>query len=128
MKIVDLFEMQARPTPEETRAWAKEVEHRLGLVDFDVWQSNNGNLKLHLLIVPKDKRKQGIGSQAMEELVRYADRHGFQLTLSTASEDDRMGTTSKGRLLKFYRRFGFVRNFGRKKDYTISDNMYRRPS
>lgn len=125
MKILDLFEMLARPTPEETRAWAKEVEHRLGLTDFDVWQSSNGDLKLNLLIVPKGQRKQGIGSNAMDELTRYADRHGFRLTLSTAMKDDRMGTTSRSRLQDFYKRFGFVRNFGRNKDYTISDGMYR---
>jgi GNAT superfamily N-acetyltransferase len=127
MKILDLFEMLARPTPEETREWAKEVEHRLGLTEFDVWQHSNGDLKLNLLIVPKGQRKQGIGSQAMDELTNYADRHGFRIVLSTGMKDTQSGTTSRSRLQKFYKRFGLVRNRGRNKDFTISDGMYRTP-
>lgn len=127
MKILDLFEMLAKPTPEQTRAWANSIRDSLGLEAFDVWQSSTGDLKLNLLVVPKGMRKVGTGSKAMDELTRYADRHGFRVILSTAMKDDRMGTTSRARLQQFYKRFGFVRNTGRHKDFTISDSMYRLP-
>lgn len=115
----------APPSTEEVRAWAQGVESRLGLAQFDVWPNSQGDLKLNLLVVPKDRRKDGLGSKAVSELCDYADRYGLRVTLSPALKDDRMGTTSRTRLVTFYKRFGFVENKGRNKDFSISDGMYR---
>lgn len=127
MKIVDLFEIVARPTPEQTNAWAKSIKLKYGLESFDLWQYPGGDLKLNTLIVPKGIRKEGLGTKAMEELSRYADAHGFRLILSVAGHDDQMGTTSRARLIRFYKRFGFVENKGRNKDFTVSVSMIRKP-
>ena len=35
--------------------------------------------------------------------------------------------TSQARLKKFYKKFGFVENKGRNKDFEISELMYREP-
>ena len=114
-------------TKDEVTKWADEVKNRLGLKQFDVWLYGKDTLKLHLLIVPKEKRKQNLGSSAMKELCDFADRYHVKIILSTATKDDNWGTTSTTRLISFYKRFGFVDNRGRNTDYTISGNMYRNP-
>ena len=95
-------------------------------IDSYITINNNGNIVLHNLRVEKDKRKQGLGSAFMEELCNKADSMGktIELNLGDKSSGE---TTSKSRLIDFYRRFGFVRNFGRTKDYRLNCQMYRRP-
>jgi len=83
------------------------------------------SIKLSALKIPKELRKQGLGTEFMEELVKYADQKK-KLVVLTPSKD--FGATSKNRLIKFYKRFGFVENKGRKIDYEISDYMYRLPN
>lgn len=83
---------------------------------------------LSSLIVPKDMRKQGIGTQIMQELVSYADSLGKRFELTPGLRDSYQGTTSRGRLVNFYKRFGFIENKGRNKDYSTSEGMYRYPS
>lgn len=114
-------------TKDEVDAFEKQVKTDLGLTHFSLFLNNQGNLKLNMLEVPKTDRKTGVGTQAMERLCQFADEHGLRLVLTTGQRDDRHGTTSSARLLKFYKRFGFVHNFGRNKDYSLSDNMYRDP-
>lgn len=76
------------------------------------------------LRVPKDKRGCGIGTLAMQYLIEYADSVGKRAVLSPSKD---FGASSLPRLQKFYRRFGFVANKGKHKDYEISDTMYREP-
>jgi hypothetical protein len=54
-----------------------------------------------------------------------ADAQNRTIVLSPSRD---FGATSIERLRKFYKRFGFVRNWKNKKDYTISQAMYRRPN
>jgi len=82
------------------------------------------SISLDKLIVPKRSRKMGIGTQFMEELVEIADKLGKRLLLTP---DTSYGGSSEDRLRRFYRRFGLIDNRGRKKDYSISDGMYRNP-
>lgn len=84
-------------------------------------------IKLSNLIVPKEDRKQGVGSEFMTELTKYADRNDLTIVLSPAQKDDYHGTTSAARLRKFYGRFGFVRNLGRHKNYKFNETMIRYP-
>lgn len=81
-------------------------------------------LNLWKIQVEKGLRGEGRGSAAMEDLTRFADDFGLLMTLTP---DTSYGGTSVARLKRFYRRFGFVSNKGRHKDFTISDSMYRRP-
>ena len=96
-------------------------------VDMFAADSNGGDITLHSLIVPKGRRKQGLGTEAMTSLAAYADQHGQRVILTVGQRDDHHGTTSSSRLRKFYKRFGFVENKGRNKDYRISASMYREP-
>ncbi|HRR49290.1 MAG TPA: GNAT family N-acetyltransferase [Bacteroidales bacterium] len=79
------------------------------------------------LVISKDERNKGIGSNVIRELIDFADERGYRLELTPAVKDDRMGTTSKNRLQKFYSKFGFVKNIGRHIDYSTSAGMYRDP-
>lgn len=107
--------------------FANQVKDELGLHSFRLYITNKGDLKLDMLAVPKEARKQGLGSAAMERLVKFADANGLRVILTTGVRDPHWGTTSSSRLLSFYKRFGFVQNAGRNKDFSISENMYRLP-
>jgi predicted GNAT family acetyltransferase len=81
-------------------------------------------LNLSKIEVPKGSRGQGIGTAAMTDLVKFADESGKKVALSPSVD---FGASSKGRLVGFYKRFGFVENKGKNKDFTISESMYRLP-
>lgn len=123
---------EPKPLDEQTlRAFGDQVKGDLGLEDLDLRLDPRGHIRLELLQVPRGARKAGVGTEAMERLTAFADAHDKQMVLSVAGRDKLAdwGTTSKERLERFYRRFGFVSNRGRNKDYALSlyDNMYRKP-
>ena len=89
-------------------------------IDGDVFESR-GRILLSKIVVPKDQRSTGIGSKAMQQLLEYADRTGQRVELTPASD---FGGNKK-RLVEFYKRFGFVENKGKNKDYEVSEAMYR---
>jgi GNAT superfamily N-acetyltransferase len=73
--------------------------------------------------VEKANRNKGLGTAFMQDLTEFADSKGLQIRVNPSDE---LGATSKGRLEKFYKRFGFVENKpGKNKDYTISERFYR---
>ncbi len=90
---------------------------------LDVYE-RNGIISLQRIVVPEEKRKGGIGTRWMERLVAYADQTGQTITLSPSVD---FGASSRSRLVKFYKRFGFVENKGRAKDFSLSESMYRLP-
>lgn len=85
------------------------------------------NLHLGMMVVPSNDRKSGVGTQVMNDLCAFADRNKLTITLSPASVSDSIGASSSTRLIAFYKRFGFVENKGRNKDYSVSESMYRSP-
>ena len=73
--------------------------------------------------VEKANRNKGLGTAFMQDLTEFADSKGLQIRVNPSDE---LGATSKGRLEKFYKRFGFVENKpGKNKDYAISERFYR---
>lgn len=83
----------------------------------------NGVITLSQIIVPQDQRERGVGTSAMQALVEYADRTGQRIALSPSAD---FGGNKK-RLMEFYKRFGFVENKGRNKDFAVSETMIREP-
>jgi GNAT superfamily N-acetyltransferase len=83
----------------------------------------DGLITLSQIIVPKDQRGQGVGTTAMQALLDYADRTGQRIALSPSAD---FGGNKK-RLVEFYKRFGFVENKGRNKDFAVSETMIREP-
>lgn len=102
------------------------INSKYDLTHFSVFERPN-EITLNMIEVPKADRKQGIGTAVMNDLVNYADAKNKRIVLTPGLNDPRHGTTSRTRLVKFYKRFGFVENKGRNKDFSISDGMYREP-
>ena len=82
---------------------------------------NKGVITLSRIVVPEGQRDQGIGTQAMQELVDYADANGKHIALSPSAD---FGGNKK-RLIDFYKRFGFVENKGRNRAFSVSESMVR---
>jgi len=118
MKLHQLFE-----NPSE---FSDLIKDKYNLTTFFVFERPD-TIALDMIEVPKADRKQGVGTAVMNELIQYADERGKRIVLTPGLKDDRHGTTSRNRLVKFYKRFGFVENKGRNKDFAISDGMFREP-
>lgn len=120
---------QAMPaTKADVEEFEAQLRAELGLRSLSMFLTNAGDLKLNMIAVNKDAQGRGTGSEAMRRIVGFADERGLRLTLTTGERDDGFGTTSRARLISFYKRFGFVENKGRKKDFSISESMYRDPA
>ena len=82
-------------------------------------------ISLSRIVLPKQDRGKGIGTKVMLDIIKYADENNKRITLTPSTD---FGGTSVGRLTDFYKKFGFVENKGRNKDFTIRDSMYREPN
>lgn len=121
MKLISLFENQ------EYQAFQNYILKKYeGLKAFHIIEWND-DIELNSIIVEKDRQKEGIGGKVMEELVKFADHKRKRIILHVGLNDKVHGTTSRSRLVKFYKRFGFVENKNRNKDFTITHGMYRNP-
>ena len=95
-------------------------------VEIDLYplRGDSNTLYLSKIAVPEGQRGQGLGTKAMQDVIARADAEGKRVVLSPSTE---YGATSVGRLKDFYKRFGFVENKGRNKNYAVSQTMYRDP-
>jgi ribosomal protein S18 acetylase RimI-like enzyme len=97
----------------------------------DIWLSDldsRNAIEVSSIIVDKENQRQGTGTAVMQEIVKYADENGKILVLDPAIIDKKHGTTSQSRLRKFYKRFGFIDNKGRNKNYEFRSLMIRYPT
>ena len=81
------------------------------------------DINLSRIVVPKEMRNQGVGTQVMSDLSEYADSIGKRITLTPSS--DFGGSVPK--LKAFYKELGFVENKGKNKDFSTRETMYREP-
>lgn len=93
-------------------------------IESNISEKNN-TITLSQIVVPKTERGAGKGSAAVQALVDYADQTGQRIVLTPSTD---FGASSKKRLVKFYKRFGFVENKGRNKDFTTMESMIRVPT
>jgi GNAT superfamily N-acetyltransferase len=98
-----------------------------GIVKTLYLYENEENITLSSIIIPKEKRKEGLGTEILNDIIGYADKVQKRVLLSVGQKDELNGTTSRSRLVNFYKRFGFIENKGRNKDFEISAGMYRNP-
>ena len=98
----------------------EQLARRFSGVDFSLSESDAG-ITLNKLVVPQDQRGQGVGSDFMAEVTRYADEQGKPIALTA---DGDFGGSKAGQR-RFYERQGFVPNKGRNKDFTFTENMIR---
>lgn len=105
---------------------------KIDLPTSDALKQSNPNLKIGIresaneivldkVIVEKGQRGLGGGTKFMNELVDIADQKGKTISLTPSSDFG----GSKKRLVEFYKRFGFVENKGKNRDFEISEAMFR---
>ena len=102
-----------------------EIKRIPGVKTLHLFEDRNGRINLEVIIIDKDSRGSGVGSDVVTRITNFADSEGKQVVLTPALQDDFQGTTSRKRLIAFYKRFGFIENKGRNKDFAISAGMYR---
>jgi hypothetical protein len=80
---------------------------------------NADNIILDKVIVTD--KSQGTGTKFMNDLIDDADSKGKTIGLTPSAD---FGGNKK-RLTEFYKRFGFIENKGKNKDFTINETMIR---
>jgi len=109
------------------KQWAAEQAKDIGLIRFDLDLDFQGDIILDYLQVARRDQGQGKGAEAMQRLTAYADHWHKRILLTPSERNTSTGTTSRDRLIKFYKQFGFKLNQGRHKDFTTRHLMIRDP-
>ena len=99
-----------------------DIKNKYSNVDLDVYNDPKG-LTLSKIVVSEGVRSEGIGSNVMNDLIKYADENNKPIALTP---DNSFGG-SKTRLESFYKKFGFKENKGRNKDFAFRETMIRQP-
>ena len=104
----------------------KEYWQEKGIeINPKVWENKLGKYaRPYSIKVPKEKRNQGLGTAVMQSIIDLADQQQRILVMTPSTD---FGASSVERLKKFYKRFGFVENKGKNKDFSISETLYRNP-
>jgi len=112
----------------EIEEFVEQLKAKHGLKHLWIFDNGNNQIELSAIMVDKASQGQGAGSKAMEDLVDFADERGLTIVLIPGVKDPHQGTTSRSRLVKFYKRFGFIENKGRNMDFAIGGGkMVRYP-
>lgn len=111
--------------PKDAYEWGVSLREKYG-VDLFLAGGRDADsvVSLDEIVVPKEQRGSGVGTRVMEEIVAEADRNGWTVALTPSNAKGGSVT----RLREFYRRFGFVPNKGRNKDFRTTQAYVRKPS
>lgn len=95
------------------------------IINPSIYENTLGRyIRPNKIIIPKELRGQGLGTQVMQSLINLADQQQRILVITPSTD---FGASSVERLKRFYKKFGFVENKGKNKDFSISQTMYRNP-
>ena len=104
--------------------FSKIIEDKYGIIIDLTGDTKKGDLTLSRIEVPKEQRGKEVGTKAMEDIIKYADENNKRIVLTPSTD---FGGTSVKRLKEFYKKFGFIENTGKNKDFTTKETMYRNP-
>lgn len=129
MKILPILELisqeldkQKFQTQNELDAIIQKYES-MGMICWIYLRANGKSIHVASIKIPnKTDRKKGLGSALMGEIVQLCDKYNLLCTLTPANTETPMSV-----LLTFYKKFGFVPNKGRNKDFRFMDSMIRYP-
>jgi GNAT superfamily N-acetyltransferase len=103
----------------------KAVMDKAAAKGVELYLSNpRGRIVVDKIVVPKELRGKGLGTDIMNEVISASDALGMPLSLTPSG--DFGGNVN--RLHDFYKSFGFESNVGRKRDYEINESMRRYPN
>lgn len=109
---------------DDTISISDAIEAKYPDVSVDLYGNPEKGYELSRIVVPEGKRGSGVGSKVMDDMINMADSQGAKISLTP---DTSFGGTSVARLKDFYKRFGFVENKGKNKDFSTRNTMYREP-
>jgi len=113
---------------ESLENFADQVKSSLGLKQFALIDKGD-DIILSSLMIGKGNQGEGLGTKAMQSLIDYADQNNKRIILTPGTKSAIDGTTSRNRLVKFYKRFGFKESKGRNIDFVLgAGKMYREPN
>jgi GNAT superfamily N-acetyltransferase len=122
--------MSAKLTSAKVQKFEAHVRKSYEGVFFELMVTHNllvGNVIELTWIIVQD-RKQGVGTAIMRELCEFADRHAVEIRLTPASKGDNAATTSRARLIRFYKRFGFAVEKRKAGEITGIPALVRKPA
>lgn len=90
---------------------------------LNLYETSQGSIEINMIKIYPRFRDQGIASDILQRIVNYADNKNKIVHLTPTDE---FGSDKK-KLEEFYQRFGFIKNSGKNKDFTIKDSMLRYP-
>lgn len=119
------WDRRRKYTPKDSPAFGKALQERYGEgveVSLSGGADRDSYVSLSKIMIPKERRGEGLGKKIMADVVAEADRNGWSMSLTPDGE----WGSSVTRLRKFYEGFGFVENKGRNKDYRTQGAMIRK--
>jgi GNAT superfamily N-acetyltransferase len=124
-----LFKLVYNKLPAEVRRFEAHIKKSYEGVVFELMVSHGPLMRkvIELTWIIVNDRKRGVGTAIMRELCDFADRNAAEISLKPASKVDYAATTSRGRLVRFYKRFGFVVEKAKPPEFTITPIMIRQP-
>ena len=107
---------------QENTSFIKEIKEKYknSFKTINIYEYNN---KISIDLIIAKEQNSGEGTKLMKDICEYADKSKKIIILSPSDE---FGGNKK-RLIEFYKRFGFVENKGKNKDFEIFESMYRLP-
>ena len=125
--LLEVF--QPRGTPRDLSAAASTtlentLRQKYPGISIDLSGTAERGYELGRIVIPEGQRQGGIGTRVMQDMTQMADEQGARIFLTP---DASFGGTSVSRLKDFYKRFGFVENKGKNKDFSTRNTMYRNP-
>lgn len=85
------------------------------------WRARQGMVVLAMLVVPEDRRGQGVARRVVATVVEAADLAGARVAVTPTDEFG----ADLARLRRFYEGFGFVRNTGENRDWQCTEDYIR---
>jgi len=104
--------------------FSKQIEKKYNVTLDLLGTLEKNDISLSRIVVPEGKRGEGVGTKVIADIIEYADRNNKRIVLTPTKE---FGATSVKRLKDLYKKFGFVENKGKNKDFTTKELMYRVP-
>lgn len=92
------------------------------LKGLDIYE-NKTSIILSKIIINSEFRREGIGSNIMNDLLNYADSNNKIIALTPSSDFG----GNKNKLIQFYKKFGFKLNKGHHKSFEFRETMIRYP-
>jgi len=129
MKIGHIFELMGQEEDrlkfqiqDELDAIIRKYESQ-GMICWIYLRGDVKSIHIASIKIPnKTERRRGLGGALMSEITQLCDKYKLLCTLTPANTETPMSV-----LLTFYKKFGFVPNKGRNKDFKFMDSMIRYP-